>query len=175
MKNKSINHKSRKHRHSDKKKCSLCFWKGGSCGACNNSLAILKGGNFYKNGYPIPGPIVGKAWDASVKDWPGVNGVGGDRNYLKYNTYNVDPQTEMKLNGGKRRNSKSKLSKRRTKTMKKRGKGKVGGLIPQNLVNLGRSFSYGLGSTYNALNGYPAPVNPLPYKDQLTNSKNFII
>jgi hypothetical protein len=49
---------------------------------------------------------------------------------------------------------------------KKRG----GGLIPQDLVNFGRTFTYGLGSAYNAINGYQQPVNPLPYKDQLTNA-----
>jgi hypothetical protein len=48
---------------------------------------------------------------------------------------------------------------------KKRG----GGFIPQDLVNFGRTFTYGLGSAYNAINGYPQPVNPLPYKDQLSH------
>lgn len=43
-----------------------------------------------------------------------------------------------------------------------------GGLIPQDLLNLGSDISFNVKSAYNALNGYSAPVNPLPYKDQLT-------
>ena len=47
---------------------------------------------------------------------------------------------------------------------------KGGGLMPQDLVNLGRDFTYNFKSTYNALNGYKAPVDPSPYKGQLTGS-----
>jgi hypothetical protein len=47
-----------------------------------------------------------------------------------------------------------------------------GGLIPQDLVNLGQDFTYNLKSAYNTLNGYNAPINPLPYKDQLNHSLN---
>jgi len=43
-------------------------------------------------------------------------------------------------------------------------------LIPQDLVNLGRDVSFNFKSAYNALNGYPAPINSLPYKDQLSGS-----
>jgi hypothetical protein len=43
-----------------------------------------------------------------------------------------------------------------------------GGLVPQDLLNLGNDISFNVKSAYNALNGYSAPVNPLPYKDQLT-------
>jgi hypothetical protein len=45
-------------------------------------------------------------------------------------------------------------------------------LVPQDLVNLGRNAMFNIGSAYNGLNGYSAPVNPLPYKDQLVNSQN---
>jgi hypothetical protein len=47
-----------------------------------------------------------------------------------------------------------------------------GGLIPQDLVNLGSNFTYNLKSAYNSLNGYSAPVNPMPYKDQLPGNLN---
>jgi hypothetical protein len=50
-----------------------------------------------------------------------------------------------------------------------------GGFLPQDLVNLGRDFSFNMKSTYNALNGNNAPVNPLPYKDQLTSSNKLYI
>jgi hypothetical protein len=49
---------------------------------------------------------------------------------------------------------------------------KGGGIIPQDLVNLGQDFTFNLKSAYNSLNGYSAPVNPLPYKDQLPQSFN---
>jgi hypothetical protein len=50
---------------------------------------------------------------------------------------------------------------------------KGGGLIPQDLVNLGSNFSFNLKSAYNSLNGYKAPIDPLPYKDQLTQNNKF--
>jgi hypothetical protein len=49
-----------------------------------------------------------------------------------------------------------------------------GGLIPQDLVNLGSDFSYNLKSAYNSLNGYKAPVDPLPYKGQLQQNSRFL-
>ena len=49
-----------------------------------------------------------------------------------------------------------------------------GGILPQDLVNLGRNITYNLGSAYNAINGYPAPVNPMPYNDQLVNSQKMM-
>ena len=67
----------------------------------------------------------------------------------------------MKL-GGKRMNKKGK----KCKSMNKRG----GGIVPQDLVNLGRDVSFNFKSAYNALNGYSAPMSPLPYKDQLSSS-----
>ena len=147
--------------HTRSIKCSKCRVKkqrGGNCGACNNLK--MMGGNRYNSGGPIPGPFVGNAWKTNVGGWPGVNGVGGDRNYLSNNLYKQDPQLMMKLGG------------RKTRTKKRRS---GGGIIPQDLVNLGRDISYNMGSTYNALSGYPQPVNPLPYKDQLTRSSSLII
>jgi hypothetical protein len=126
--------------------------QGGSCA----SRGLMSGGRLYQS----PGPFVGQAWSPSVAGWPGVNGIGGDRNYLANNLYKADPQTMMKL-GGKRMN---KRMKRRVQKLK------GGGLIPQNLVNLGRDASFNFKSAYNALNGYSAPINSLPYKDQLSGS-----
>lgn len=148
--------------HSRSYKCSKCGKKqrGGNCGACNNIK--MMGGSQYNPGNHEPGPFVGKPWTKSVGGWPGVNGVGGDRNYLSQNLYKQDPQLMMKLGGS-----------RKKRGSKKRRNG--GGIIPQDLVNLGRDVSYNMGSTYNALTGYPQPVNPLPYKDQLTRSSSLII
>jgi hypothetical protein len=42
----------------------------------------------------------------------------------------------------------------------------------QDLINLGRQTQFGFGSAYNGINGFPAPVNPLPWKDQLTHESS---
>jgi len=110
-----------------------------------------------------PDGLTGSAWGSQVSQWPGVDRISGDRNYLVHNDYKYDPQTQGVVNGRALSGG---------KTIKKRG----GGLIPQDLLNLGRQAMFGLGSTYNALAGYSAPPNPMPYKDQLTDTptlKNF--
>ena len=157
------------------KSCSICKMKlqwGGTCDTCKIGMQNGGGSNFYKPASSIPGPFVGSAWNGSVGGWPGVNGIGGDRNYLAQNMYYTDPQTMMKL-GGKRKKQGKKSKK--NKKNKKNGERNGGGLIPQDLVNLGRDISYNMGSAYNSLNGYPQPVNPAPYMDQLPTSKSIII
>jgi hypothetical protein len=146
---------------------------GGNCSTCGQ---IQSGGTFYKPIGPIPGPFVGKAWAADKL--PGENGIGGDRNYLKSygSVITNDPQQQMSMNdagyntmnsmvGGYTYGKKSRVS---DSVNSKRG----GGLVPQDLVNLGRDFSYNFKSAYNALNGYNAPVDPSPYKGQLTGTLN---
>lgn len=140
------------------------------------------GGNYYKQ----PGPFSGSSWTAN--QWPTQSGVGGDNNYFNSisNVITKDPQTQMLLSdanagynnksnliGGYRYNKKEKKTTSNLLSKSKSIKG--GGLIPQDLVNLGRSFTFNLNSAYNSLGGYTAPVNPLPYKDQLTNSTSKII
>lgn len=146
------------HKYSESK-CPLCRKQmqngGGMCSTCG----IQNGGRggFYHPAAPIPGPFIGSAWNGNVIDWPGVDGISSGRNYLAKNLYHSDPQTMMHLGG------------------KKQNKNQRGGIIPQDLVNLGRDFSYNIGSAYNALNGYSKPVNPSPYMDQFAKSKALII
>jgi hypothetical protein len=129
---------------------------------------------------------------------PGQAGISGVSNYYPYNNYTpFDPQTENILQGrdqttlgtgykGGRKTKKScncgiklggmkhrsmKHSSMKHRSMKHRMSKRGGGFLPQDLVNLGRSITYSIGSTYNAINGYPAPVNPIPYMDQLKNTK----
>ena len=45
-----------------------------------------------------------------------------------------------------------------------------GGIIPQDLVNVGRNVMHGIGNSYNTFNGNPTQASPLPYKDQLPNT-----
>jgi hypothetical protein len=152
----------------------------GLCPYCGAQTSTNQsGGNFFKPAGPIPGPIVGSSWGAPIDKWPGVNGISSDRNFLKsYDAENnivaKNPQLQMitgdsgyrnwnSITGGRRKSG-------RPKSRSKSVKG--GGLIPQDLVNLGSDFSFNLKSAYNSLNGYKAPVDPLPYKDQLSHSLN---
>ena len=136
---------------------------GGTCPLC---LALL-GGRKQKGGTWAPQGLIGKSWTPSPSGWPGVNGMS--RNYLAYNQYKADPQTATInvgpnfpfLTGGKKR-------KGNKKTKKQRG-GALSNFLTQDFVNLGRQTQYGLGSFYNGVNGFPAPVNPLPWKDQFPN------
>ena len=70
----------------------------------------------------------------------------------------------------------SSTSKRQYRKQKKmhRGGG-TGGLLPQNLVNVGRNVAYNLGASNNEMNGYAPLVHPLPYKQEqlITNNLKF--
>ena len=146
--------------------------KGGSCTTCSGQSG---GSNFFKPAGPTPGPISGLAWNTSVKEWPTMNGIGGDRNYLASYASSItkNPQLQMSMSGSGYKTANSmvggniKKHKRHNKT-NKRG----GGFIPSDLLNLGRNFNYSINSTYNTLKGYNPPVNHLPYKDQLTGALN---
>lgn len=142
--------------------CGCGLQMGGQKGGCQTCLgggvAVQSGGGI---GY-IGNPTVGTPWTPKINDWPGVAGKDGQTNFFPMAKYDKpylqtqqvserDQQTYMKdMNGGSRRR-------------------RAGGILPQDLVNLGRSMVYGVGSAYNSLNGYPAPANPLPYKDQFAS------
>jgi hypothetical protein len=138
-------------------------------------------------GLPYPDGLLGKAWTPSVTGWPGVDGISMNRNHLGYNTYApndvsrqmvdvgpaapflngvVDaPAAKPYLGGGKRRKSR----KIRKSRKNKRGGGTMSNLLGQDFLNVGRQFQFGLGSSYNAIRGFASPVNPLPWKDQMTH------
>jgi len=132
---------------------------GGQKGGCQQCLgggvAIQSGGGI---GY-IGSPTFGKPWTPEISGWPGVSGQQGQTNFFSLNKYDKPYlQTEQ-------------ISERDQITYMKGGsrRRRAGGIIPQDLVNLGRSMVYGVGSAYNSLNGYPAPASPLPYKDQFAS------
>ena len=133
-------------------------------GTCNTCSQLQLGGTCQPcfTGGKIPPPFVpaNSAWGPSVNKWPGVD---GPRNYLSpYNTNN-DPQLQMSMNNAGYNTKNSLVGGKKNKKI-------GGGLMPQDLVNLGRDYTYNFKSTYNALNGYKAPVDPSPYKGQLTGS-----
>ena len=164
------------------KGCSCGLFKGGEKGC---GCGLFKGGNSIAVGN------LGIPWTSQVSSWPGVAGLDGQSNFLPLNTYKVDPQTAMlserdgQLGPASLTNtpiphqtagSNGKHGKRtrtRTRTRTRRMK-KGGTALLQGLVNAGRNVMYGLGSSYNAAQGYPAPVNPKPYMDQFPNSKTTI-
>jgi hypothetical protein len=95
----------------------------------------------------------------------GNPGIPGNSIYIENNTYNNDISRKMVdvganppfLKGGKR---------------KQKG-GTLSNFMGQDLINLGRQFQFGVGSAYNALAGYAAPTNPLPWKGQFPTKTPF--
>lgn len=147
--------------------CAMGFMVGGvrhrvgcKCSKCKKRM--MKGGN---PGIPYPNGLVGSPWTSSVGGWPGVDGIPGNRNFFENNTYNNDISRQMTdvganppfLKGGKR---------------KQKG-GTLSNFMTQDLINLGRQFQFGVGSAYNALAGYAAPTNPLPWRDQFPTRTPF--
>ena len=136
--------------------------KGGCCGACSTSML----GGAGNNGIPYPNGLAGAPWTPASSGWPGVDGIGGNRNYLAHNDYKVDPQTAMIATGAN-----PPFSIGGKKRRKQKG-GSTSNFISQDLINLGRQIQFGVGNVYNGLLGYSAPVNPMPWKGQLQNSAN---
>lgn len=169
--------------------CGMPILQGGShrtsckCSTCKSGQ---KGGNGlpYGQGLPemqgarYPNGLTGSPWKPPIPDWPGVDGISGDRNHLSYNTYSpndvsrqmVDVGANPPFSGGARRRRRTKTTKRGLRRGKKGGT--FSNFITQDFINLGRQVQNNLGTTYNALNGYAAPVSPLPWKDQLPNTYN---
>lgn len=152
---------------------------GGTCssGMCSQIPVNPQSGGTYIPPGVTPGPFVGGPY--SPTKLPGENGIGGDRNYYPLNNQVNNPQLQMSMNDAGYKNMYSKVGGYRyskdtsiSSNSSKHKKG--GGIIPEDLVNLGRDFSFNLKSAYNALNGYSAPVDPAPYKGQLTGSLNNI-
>jgi hypothetical protein len=163
------------------------FIRGG-CGTCSNVMTgggcgcgkLLMGGKKQKGGETLdPQGLVGGPWGSNPAKWPGVDGIDGNRNYLAYNEYKVDPLTQIKisndganrpfLKGGKKSLKKGK--KHITKTRKQRG-GNLSNFLIQDLINLGRQTQYNFGSAYNAINGFPSPTPVLPWQGQLPRTPN---
>ena len=163
-------------------------------GGCGGQCPMQHGGNFYKPANLVPSSRAGDPWTPNTL--PGSTNIAGNNGYFKLNTYsNGDPQTSIKtdsynLMGGSRRKARKmkggyvyekdyknkkpsfiKGSDALTKGSVALTKGSIaltgGGFIPQELVNIGRGFMYNVNSAYNAVNGQPAPTNPLPFKGHL--------
>jgi hypothetical protein len=147
--------------------------KAGGCGPMCMAPLLLAGGKKSQRGgnpgIPYPNGLAGSPWTPAISGWPGVDGIQGDRNHFPLNTYTNDISRQMVdvgpnppfVVGGRKRV--------KGRTRKQRG-GTMSNFLTQDLVNLGRQVQFGVGSAYNALSGYSAPVNPLPWKDQYTHA-----
>jgi len=165
----------------NQKGCSSKLQKGGSGCGCG----VLTGGRKMRGGSgcamcsaqtggshlpSLPPALVGSPWTPSISNWPGVAGQDGVTNHFSMNNYPVDPQTQtIQERAGSLFLANSYVGGKKYKKKHCTKRNKKGGmsLIPQDLLNFGRTFTYGLGSAYDALNGYQQRVSPLPYKDQL--------
>lgn len=119
-------------------------------------------------------PFQGTAYSQDNLPGMSINSSGiPNSTFYPLNNYKETPMQYMK--GGKK--SKSRRSRvRRSKAKKTRVKRSNGrksrvkrsqkGGFYSDAVNLGRYAKFESGSTWNALNGYDKPVNPLPWEDQ---------
>jgi len=156
---------------------------GGDAGAGGGGVGCLVGGRtrarrggsglFFKDVYypptPLPSPLVGTPWKGDLADWPGVNGIGGDKNYYSLNTHQVDPQTEgvSLYSGGPASQYRGGRRHRRPTRRRRRRRGGSG---LQDLQNVGRYGIYQAQSLLHTFRGEPSPVNPLPFAHQFPSS-----
>ena len=142
-------------------KCSKCKkQKGGNNGLpYGENLPVMKG-------IPYPNGLTGQSWGANY-EWPGTNNVSGDYNHYSLNKYTPDVSRQMIATGAQPPFSVGGGKKSR-KNRRQKG-GSSNGFI-QDFMNLGRQFTYGLGSAYNGLRGFNAPTNPMPWKGQLAST-----
>lgn len=154
-----------------------------------NASIVGGGGSSCDNmpmGAKYPSGTVGSTWGSYYSNWPGVNGIQGDKNFYMLNPYNNQPDyspsiqettTPAMSTGGSRKYRKVKKSNknRKTNTFRKHSYSrKYVGLNKRNKV--GGLFELGIltdiKNTFNALNGNPQLVSPLPFNDQLNQSNN---
>ena len=167
---------------------------GGTMGWLNSGQTI-RGGGMTGPGTSYANGLVGSSWSSNPETWSGVNGVGGDGNHLSLNTYNNDVSRQMldiganypfngMLSGGGRGRHRCGPdcgpgckcrrgrgpSRGHSSNHKKTYRG--GGLLPQNLVNVGRNFMNNIAASNNEMNGYAVPPKPMPYEGQLVSDNS---
>jgi hypothetical protein len=129
----------------------------GGCGEGGGTCPLLKGGS--------SNDLQGQSWGADFK-WPGTNHVSGDYNHYALNKYEpVDISRQMIATGaqppflgGAKKNKNKK-----NKSKKQKG-GAFSNFLTQDLVNVGRQLQFGLGTAYNGIKGYEAPISPMPWQ-----------
>jgi hypothetical protein len=134
-------------------------------GGGNNGLPYGEGMPEMR-GIQYPDGLTGQSWGGNLQ-WPGTSSSGGNNHY-SLNTYAPHDVSRQMLAAGANPPFSGGGSRKQKQKRKPRQRG--GGLsnfLFQDLVNLGRSAQFGVGSTYNTLRGYGPPADPLPWKGQL--------
>ena len=131
--------------------------KGGKCG-CS-----LSGGSYYK--YNDLRNATPRDFLLSERDGA-VGPLKGGRRRRR--------MSARRSVGGRRRTVRRSLGRRR-RTLKRRQRGgfSPNTLLPQDIVNIGRSTAHDMGSFANAYRGIAASASPLPTQDQLNTSYDF--
>jgi len=146
--------------------------KGGKCG-CS-----LSGGSYYKYNdlrNATPRDFLLSERDGAVGPLKGGRrrrrmsarrSVGGRRRTAR--------RSARRSVGGRRRSLRRSVGRRR-RTFKRRQRGgfSPNTLLPQDIVNIGRSTAHDMGSFANAYRGIAASASPLPTQDQLNTSYDF--
>jgi len=147
-------------------------------GPSGSSLNIINPGQTFRGGENFspsdvntsgyPNGLIGPSWSSNSNTWPGVGNVDGVTNHYDKNIYQPSDISRQMIASG----SAPPFSVGGKKHKKNQSGGNI---IPDNLLNLGNMFKYGVGSVYNSLNGYQQPTNPLPWNEQLKNTPDLSI
>ena len=135
--------------------------KGGKCG-CS-----LSGGSYYK--YNDLRNATPRDFLLSERDGA-VGPLKGGRRRRR-----MSARRSVRRSVGGRRRSLRRSVGRRRRTLKRRQRGgfSPNTLLPQDIVNIGRSTAHDMGSFANAYRGIAASASPLPTQDQLNTSYDF--
>ena len=145
--------------------------KGGKCG-CG-----LSGGSYYK--YNDLRNATPRDFLLSERDGAGGHLKGGRRRRRRSARRSMRRsvggrrRTVRRSVGGKRRSMRRSVGGKRRTLKRQRGGFSPNTLLPQDLVNIGRSTVHDMGSFANAYRGIAASASPLPTQDQLNTSYNF--
>ena len=155
-------------------------------GGCGCGMPVQTGGSATLSA--VPTSFQGSSWGANVSQWAGVGNNPHNGSWLSYNNRDYDPQTQgivqenqienqftagkanphymtggfsrkykkkNKSNKSNKGNKSNKSNKRNSRRSKMRGGGLLG--------NLSENIQFGVGSAWNTVGGYAAPVDPRPY------------
>lgn len=146
-------------------RCSQCKKPKGQSGGNGLPFGL---GMPQMNGIPFPNGLTGQSWNANG-GWPGTGNVTDNFNHYADNTYNNDISRQMLDIGA---NPPFSNIIKGGSNMKLKGGATTSNFLLQDLTNVGRQLTSGLGNFYNGFNGYSASASPMPFKGQLDSTSN---
>lgn len=134
------------------------------------SRTKLGGVSFSPASYPVGSP-----WKPNnISSWAGLtNGVSKTGNHFAFKGGIVEPHPESTSYKGGRKHKKQKHSKNNTRKIYLKG-GRTT-LMPQSLVNLGRSVAFSAGELVNNWSGKQGPLSPSPTVQPIANNPKIIL